>query len=251
MKFHKALMDASLRLIQFSQAQHSTANVALVDALTCLFRFRYRNSTVIRADRSVPATLLAVKRRLLVLWCRGLINCCAVTDNQLENAFHAELAAYIADLISKMCENIGLEMDIPEVSSRNAEAGISVGVKEAAGAIENNVQQALDEEINALRACDPGYVEFIQHEVIMVLAAIRIGFYDNEIAAFSAKICKCTKAAIAKNDAQERMELAAAHDDFVKDMLGFVDGLRYEEKFQFVFCLWGPAPTNCATAQFE
>jgi hypothetical protein len=252
---HKGFMDASVALTQLCQSPNKTdavpAHIGIVDALTCLFRFRYRNSNVTPADQSVPATVLSVKRRLLVLWCRGLAKCAVVSENAHENVFHTELAKHIGNTISKICEDIGVETELPAKAAKYAGTGTPEGVEAAAQQLERDMQQALDGEIAGLTTCDPGHVELIQHEVITVLAAVRIGLYDADVTAFAAKILACTKAAIQKNDVQERAELAAAHDDFLKDMLGYLDGIRYEEKFQFVFCLSEPAPANCGTAQFE
>jgi hypothetical protein len=253
---HKAFMKAAGNLVLLFRPLNAAVSdgppAPLVDALTCLFRMRYRNSNVEKADRSVPDTILAVKRRMLVLWCRGIQKCAAVSTNANENVFHSRMAVHAAGTVVKLCQDIGVESrGIGEIADKFVETGTPEGLEAAAKAIEGSAQEALDAELAARKTCDDGHVAFVMHEVIVLLAGVVVGLYMADLVAFGSKILALTKAAVHSDDTAERKELAVAHDEFMGDMLVYLDGIRFEEKFQYPFCLSGPAPTDVGKAQFE
>jgi hypothetical protein len=256
MAIHKNLMEASSALIYLFK-EETTSNTPephapLVDALTCLFRMRYRNSTVVPAAQSVPATVLSVQRYLITLWCKAIGNCVNVTEDVAENTFHLQIAVNATATVSKICAKIGIQCEqLAEAVDHFAESGTPEGVAAAALELENTVKREMEQEINGLNSCDPGRVRLMQHEVATLLAAVLIGLYNVDIDEFVVKIIATAKAAVQKDDTEERKSLAIAHENFVLDMLGYLDGLRYEEMFQFVFCLAGPAPSEVGRMQFE
>jgi hypothetical protein len=256
MSIHKALMDASGTLIQTllpgNSSEAPNTNSTLVDALTCLFRMRYRNSNVPAADLCVPATVLAVKHNMLVLWCTEIGRCVTVTDNANENAFHLQLAVHASATVGRICQSVGIASDaLAQAVAAYAERGTSDGVAAAADAIREQAQRALDADAAQLTPCDPGHIAVIQYEVITLLVGSVIGLYETDVEALGAKVLACTSAAVQGDDREELAALRIAHDAFVRDMLGFLDGLRFEEKFQYVFCLWGPAPSGAKTVHIE
>jgi hypothetical protein len=261
MAIHKGLMDASSELIQLFSGSTEVPPMhgPLVDALTCLYRMRYRSSEQNPADKSVADTALMVKRRVIVLWCDAIARCARPSENDVENAFHERLCAAAAHLAANVGHAIGVDCNaLVQAAVALAEAGQpgtfeakAAPLEAAARAVQADVGAAFEADLAAGKPCGAGHVRWALDIVVALLAAVTVKFYPADIAEHAERLLAYTGAAFKKSEEKARKALLVGHDDFLKDLLGFLDGLRFEEKFQFIFCIWGiPAP-ELGVAEFD
>jgi hypothetical protein len=247
MGLHKAIMEHSTQLLQsFCVTKGQiTINGPFVDVFTCLYRMRFRNSSAQPIDKSVRDVSLDIRRHLVVAWCTAIIRCTQPADTPIARVFFARLAlnagttvAKAANLLSILCD------DLLQAVGNYADQGAIDGVADAAHRIMTETQDAVQADLARLAPCGAGHLQLMKNIAVMMLSGIIVGMYSVDIDLLAEKVVNFTKATIADTGVQQAAkELAEMQVTFLNDMLGLLDGQRYDEPFQFIFSIWElPSP---------
>jgi hypothetical protein len=251
----KAMMNATADLILFfSNTESSTSpNVPLIDAITCLYRVRYSNSKVGPFEASVSDTILSIKRHIVILWCSGIAKCAQPSETALAKVFFARLAFNATQTVKKGAESLSMKCHkLLETTGNYAEKGSPEGVEAAAMEIGQTAEAAANAELSAIGSPDKGYVRLMLNIVTILLSGVIVGTYQSDIDNMAEKTVGFTRAAITKTGFdQAKKELIEVQSLFLKNMLGFLDGLRFEAPFQYIFCVWDLPLPELGEIEFE
>jgi hypothetical protein len=253
-ELQKSITEATTNLVLlFSTSKGSPAtNGPFVDVFTCLYRIRYTNAKVPGPEPSVPDTVLAIKRHVVALWCAAIGRCAQPVETPVAKVFFARLALNAAQTVAKAGESLGIDCDeLLQATGSFAEQGAAEGVEAAAKKIGVEVEAAIDAEIEAIGAPDPGHVRFLLNLATMLLAGVIVGVYHPDVYDLAEKVVAFTKATVAKAGIEQaKRDLAQSQALYLRNMLGFLDGVRFEEPFQYVFCIWNLAVPELGQVDF-
>jgi hypothetical protein len=124
--------------------------------------------------------------------------------------------------------------DLVQTAATYADTGRSEGLADAAARVEAAVGEL---EMDA--PCDRGHVVLALNFALLTLAGVVVGMYPADIALVSRKIVEFTAAACeGQGGDDKKAALMQVQATYLRDMLGLLDGKRYEEVFQWPFALW-------------
>jgi hypothetical protein len=113
------------------------------------------------------------------------------------------------------------------------------GLESAALAVAKRAQEQMDGEIAKVPVCDLTNLPLMLNLTMVALSAAVVGMYPSDMEVLAAKTVDYAKAVIGRSQIEEaRRNLMKYLATFLRDMLCFLDGLRYDEPFQFIFCIW-------------
>jgi hypothetical protein len=242
-QFQKGMQGQNAQFIQaFCPSAGSIAvNPAFVDAFACSFRMRYRNDAALPINQTVPALGLDVRRQLIVAWCEGIKNCLEPVGGLIGKQFYGRLALNAANTIKKAAKPLtGLGVDeVVEAAQAFLAKGAREGLEAAVTKLQKDVQDEIESGLQKVEPFDRENLTLLLNLVITVLSGIAVGMYSVDVEALSAKVVDFTQAVIGNNKvAEARNELLQTQSVFLKDLAVLLDGQRYDEPFQFIFCTW-------------
>jgi hypothetical protein len=227
---------------QFLQAFCSSAgsiavNPAFVDVFTCVFRLRYRtDSTPLAVEACVRAVGLDVRRHFVRTWCAGIENCLRPAESSSAKIFYAQLAVHAAASIAKAANPLGISCDDLVLA---AEQGARDQVESAARRIAKEAKEGMESELARVPPFDADNLDLLLDITVTLLAGIAAGMYAADVDNLAAKVVEFTQALLERGKVDEnRRELVTTQTVFLKDMACLLEGQRYDEPFQFVFCTW-------------
>jgi hypothetical protein len=134
---------------------------------------------------------------------------------------------------------IGAE-DLGAAIAQFKQTGNGVGIEGIAKRIAGEAQAAIDADLAKNAPCDEGHFKWSCDLAIITLVGIITGIYAVDVETFSEKIVEFTKAAVTSGAQVEdaRNQLVRNQALFLKNLLAFLDGKRYEPKFQFIYAVW-------------
>jgi hypothetical protein len=231
---------------QFMQAFCSSAgsiavNGAFVDVFSCVFRMRYRNESVQPVDASVKALGQDVRRHLISLWCSGILKCLKPTDSANAKLFYSRLATNAVQTVGKAASRVGISCDdLVKAMVAFAEPSGKEAIEAAAKRIAKEANEASERELARKAPFDLGQLPLLLNLAVIVLAGIAGGMYAVDVDALAEKVVDFTQAVLAGGRAEEKKRaLLQEQNIFLRDFVSRLDGQRYDEPFQFIFCIWG------------
>jgi hypothetical protein len=245
MTLHKVIQDHSIQLVQAFQITKEIVNTVsppFADIFSCLLRFRFRNEAAQQIDRSVREMSQDVKRHLLIAWCYSIVHCAESPNLATAKIYFSRLALHCSRTVQKAATSLGIDvtelMQLVENFSDQNGAPYD-GLESAALQVAKKAQEQMDAEILKVPVCDLANLPLMHNLTVIALAACVVGMYQADLEQLAIKTVDDVKAVIARSQVDEaRRNLHKYLASFLRDMLCFLDGLRYDEPFQFVFCVW-------------
>jgi hypothetical protein len=131
--------------------------------------------------------------------------------------------------ITTLATQLGIQVDDVIQTPQAAAARI---IREAAAATEHNLERAPPFDVQNLR--------FVLDLATAVLAGVAAGLWAADVEPFVGKIVDFTAAVIAKTGVDDaRKEAVAAEAVFLRQLATLLDGRRWDDVYQFIFCVWG------------
>jgi hypothetical protein len=242
--FHKAVMAQTAQFLQAfcSSAGSIAVNPAFVDVFSCAFRMRFKNEAVQPVATTVPALGLEVRRRLIAAWCEGILACLRPTDTASGKVFLGQLAANAAKTVAKAAKPLGLAVDD---LTQAAQASVAPELDAAARRVQKEVREATARELAKAEPFDSENLELLFNVAITIFSGIAAGMYQADVDALAARAVEFTQASVDKNQpAEAKKALLQTQSVFLKDFACLLDGQRYDEPYQFVFCTWAFKPQD-------
>jgi hypothetical protein len=234
MQLHGVIGDQTTQLLQLFGVS-SGANPAFIDVFSCLLRMRYYNEQVQAIDQAVKSTLADLRRRLIVAWCSGIARCLQSPESPTQERFYAKVAAAAVETVSRACKAVQIACDdlvaaVPQFPT-DVEPAVARIMKEA--------QDALDREASRFPAYDRPGLKVMYCLTLSALAGAVVGMYQVDCDAFAAKVVEYATAVANKDRVEEaKRDVIIAQTAFLKDILCLLDGRRYDEPFQWIYCTW-------------
>jgi hypothetical protein len=240
---HKGITEQTCQFLQtFCSSSGSIAvNCAFVDVFTCVYRMRYRNEGAQVIEQSVRSLGLDLRRHIVAIWCGAIVKCQQPADTHSAQMFYARVAQNAGNTVVKASAALGIQSaELLRAVTAFAEEGKSDGVAAAAKLVAKEAADAADREIAKVSPHDLQNLRFLMDSAVIVLAGIAAGMYPVDVDRFAAKIVDYTQAVLNRNQVDAaRKALVQTQDVFMRDMVCLLDGQRYDEPFQFIFCIWG------------
>jgi hypothetical protein len=242
-QLHRLITDQTVELLQTFRVSTEAPAVCmpLVDVFTCLFRFRYRNDPTITFDEAVRNLGADVRRHLLIAWSYAIINCAQPLNVPTAKVYFSRLALHCSRTVELAAKTLNIPCDgLVAACQTYAQDDIVNGIEQLSLEIARQAQQGIDDGIAAIAPCDVQNLRVLLNLTVLVLAAAISGMYVVDLELIASKIVEYTKAVIMRTNIDHaRRVLFRVQQAFLKDMLYFLDGQRYEEPFQYLFCTWG------------
>jgi hypothetical protein len=228
-----AIVDQTSQLLQLFGA---AANAPFSDVFACLLRMRQPNDQVSQADRAVASTICDLKRWLIVTWCAGIVRCLQPAESPTQEHFFIKLAHFSAETIAKACRGVQISSD----DLIQAVGHFPDGVEAAVQRISREAQDAIDREAARVVPFDKPGLKLVYNMALEALAGAVVGMYASDCEALSSKVVDYTAAVATKERTEDaRGDLIQMQTAFLKATLCLLDGRRYEEPFQWIYCVWG------------
>jgi hypothetical protein len=240
---HKAITEQTCQFLQtFCSSSGSIAvNCPFVDVFTCVYRMRYRNEGAQVIDQSVKSLGLDIRRHIVATWCGAIVKCQQPADTHSAQMFYARVAQNAGNTVVKASSALGIQTgELLRAVTAFAEEGKSEGVAAAAKQIAKEAVDATDREIAKVLPHDLQNLRFLMDSAVIMLAGIAARMYPVDVDRFAAKVVEYTQAVLNRNQVDAaRKALVQTQQIFMRDMVCLLDGQRYDEPFQFIFCIWG------------
>jgi hypothetical protein len=239
---HRLACEQVIFLVQTLQATAPVFSVyaALTDVFECTYRMRWVNEVGGQADRCVRALGVDVLRHLIIAWCYCLIHAVQPVDTPLARVYFSRLALHCGRTIVKAVAPVGIPANdlVPLLESYVAD-GPADGIEAVALRIAKAAQNAMDRGLIDNPACDLRNLRTLLNCSVVTLAAVVAGMYPIDIESFGARVVDYATAVVTSDKVDTaKKRLVRAQQIFLQNLLYFLDGLRYEEGFQYVFCTW-------------
>jgi hypothetical protein len=241
---HKSIMEASTQILQ-SFGVSRGVNGPFVDAFTCVHRMRFRNIAARALAERVSDAAALIRRHFAAVWARAAVRATRPAESPAGRVYFARLAHHISQTFARVsgvpCE------DLVQAAAEYAATGRGDGASEAAARVEAAVG---DLEMEA--PCDRGHVVLALNFALLTLAGVVVGMYPADIALVSQRIVEYTAAACQGPGGDEKKAaIIQVQATYLRDMLGLLDGKRYEDVFQWPFALWELQPPDLGPLQLE
>jgi hypothetical protein len=142
--------------------------------------------------------------------------------------------------LAKVAAPLGINCEeLLQAVSGFADRGVADGIVPAAQAVAAEAQREIDADIAKTPTCDQGHWLLMLQFALYTIAGLVVGMYQFDIDVLTEQVVEYTNAALAKQQIDaKRRELFMAKDVYLKDLLQFLDGKRYDKEFQFIFAVF-------------
>jgi hypothetical protein len=220
--FIRSVVELCNQLLQFFGTQ-PTICPPLVDAVICFYRGRFFSDGL--GDINLTAAGIEIKRLLIVIWSKSYPSCLQSGDSS-NASFQQKMGQSILITLKKVATNIGIPCsDLEGVGMVAAETIVKRIGQVAQGAIDK------DDTIGA-RA--------LAAAALAMLGGAVVGLYEVDMRAFAQGIVEYVQVAIDRPSATEQARYVLQQKQlvFLREMLCLLDGRRFDESFQWIYCLW-------------
>lgn len=241
---HKSIMEAATQILQ-SFGVSRGVNGPFVDAFTCVYRMRFRNAAAQSHAECVRDTTNLIRRHFSAVWARAAARATQPAESPAGRLYFARLAHHISQMIARIS---GLPCDdLVQAAAKYADTGRSDGVSEAAARVEAAIG-----ELEMEAPCDRGHVVLALNFALLTLAGVVVAMYPADIDRVSQKIVDFTAAACEGTVGEDKKAaLVQVQVAYLRDMLGLLDGRRYDDVFQWPFALWVLQAPDLGPLQLE
>jgi hypothetical protein len=204
-------------------ASAAAAPVLLADAFICVYRMRYRNDAAHAVDTAADACGLDLRRHVLGVWCAAVPKCLKQHD------FYRAVLGAVTRMITALAAQVGIHADDVIQAPQAAAARI---IREAAEVTERGFDRGTP--------FDQQNLKFVLDLTTTAIAGIAAGLWAADVEPFVGRIVDFTAAVIAKAGVDDaKKDVVAAEAVFLKQLATLLDGRRWDDVYQFIFCVWG------------
>ena len=239
MTLHKLIMDRTDQLAQTFQGSKAVKGTSgpLVDVFSCLYRLRFPNESTDDLETCVGVVDMMIRRHLLKVWCERL-NACTKTSSPAAKSFVTKLSRHIMNTINKAANSLGLpDASLEQEVASYVGGGGGEGISSEANTLISRVEHGLKEDLQGPFGVD-NVMLFLEMS-LTILSGILVGMYPENVDLLVERCVEYTKTVVARGDVTGvREKLKAERQEYLSELLCFLDGQRYEEPFQYIYCIW-------------
>jgi hypothetical protein len=213
----------------------------LVDIFECLYRFRFTNDAGQQIDEAVSHCSMDVVRYVIVSWGAAVVECSKPQDTPVKKAYFGRLAVACGRTMDRAAKSLGWECEDLVTALGELEKGKTVGgIADLAQRAVERAKQELDTGLTEVPAVDSWNWKLFLNSTVAVLSATLVGMFEAEIERFVLKAVEYAKGVVMRTGKEDgRIKLLKSQRRFLKDLLYFLDAARYDDIFQYVYCVWG------------
>jgi hypothetical protein len=239
---HRLACEQTVQLVQALApgAQDVAVSAPLADIFESTYRMRWVNETSSQIDRCVRDLGQDIIRHLLIAWCYCIIHAAQPIQTTVARIYFSRLALHCGRTAVKAATAVGIAaQDLMPLVEAYAADGPLDGIEAVALRITRTAQDAMDQGLTDDPACDLKNLRLLLNCAVIGLAAVLAGIYQVDLESFSTKVVEYTRAVVSNSNVERaRKNLVKVQQAFLREMLYFLDGQRYDEPFQYVFCTW-------------
>jgi hypothetical protein len=226
--FHRLAIDQLNSFIQLLGSPPTTSP-HLVDAIACLYRLRFGAKSNSSLEQNISSLFVDLKRFLIVIWSIGYSQTLQQVDSG-SAIFQQKIGQLIIATIQKVATDIGLQCK--DLDSGEAEQAIQL--------IRKSAQDGLNREEENKRSFDPPGTRLLLGPVLVMIGGVVVGMYEFDLKMLAQTIVDYVEVVIdrggpldhAKHTLQQKQGL------FLRELLCLLDGRRFDDVFQWIYCLW-------------
>jgi hypothetical protein len=181
---HKGMMDIAAQIVQSLGGPKET-NGQFVDAVSCVYRMRYRNSNSRPMADCIQETGLNVGRRLVVVWCDAIARAAEFVGD-----YFSKLIVNLSATIVKIANTISISADELTSAAREFDESGEPGVGAIAARISGEAEGGIDADLAESAPCDTGNFVWILDLAVIALAGIIAEVYPIDIENFAEEIVR-------------------------------------------------------------
>jgi hypothetical protein len=247
----KKLVEESSRLLPefFKIHPASPVNIPFADAVACTYRVRYRNNHVFPLEETVASLCMDIRRSIFELWCLGLIKCVNMDngESRANRAFSRRLLLGISGTINKAALVLSIDTSDLEEAVQNymqdAEGEDALLAEEVIGSarkLATDVRADIEAGIEGIRPADEAGFRRLLELAVIVFAGIAAEIYDDAVIILVKKIYHYTESLIStsRHVVETSSALNKGRLSFIMELMTFLDGKRYYQTFQYIYCIW-------------
>jgi hypothetical protein len=218
----RAATEQTTQILTSIGASHPLPLTQLVDLFICVYRMRFRNEAAQAIDNSADACGVDLRRHILVVWCSAVPKCLKQHD------FYRSVLSSVTVMISTLANRLGIRAD-----------DIIQAPQAAAARIQRDAAEATDRGLGQVPPYDPQNLKFVLDLAAAVISGVAAGLWAADVEQLVGRIVEFTEAVIAEARVDDaKKEVVAAEGVFLRQLATLLDGRRWDEVYQFVFCVW-------------
>ncbi|OHT16380.1 hypothetical protein TRFO_13231 [Tritrichomonas foetus] len=251
MMLHKCIMEQSSQILTSFHAQLENVNTrnisgAFVDLYSCAYRMRYNDNSAHDSANTTQKFSLDIKRYMIKIWCEAVLRAGqSLTSNDQTNdpLYYIIIIASAVDTISTASEGLNLNLSSLLAASQNLKQTQQPNdvkpVLAAVAQLLREVENALDQGYLADPPFDKANLISILNMVIIALSGFIVGIYQYDLDRIAERVVEYTRAIVNQANAEDARKLMnSERQTFLTELLRFLDGGRYDNTFQYVYCVW-------------
>ena len=163
---------------------------------------------------------------------------CAQSTAPNAKVYITKLAGHIMNTISRLADSLSVNNETlaREVSSFVSGEGGN-GIAPAAGAIVSQMNDLMKQDLE--NPFDEPNMKFFLDYAMAMLCGVLVGLYKQDLEKLAARAVEYTRSVVTRGDFESaKQKLVAVKKEFMSELLCFLDGKRYEDSFQYVYCVW-------------
>jgi hypothetical protein len=228
--------DISRQLLQFFDAG-DIVSPALMDALICTHRARFQNEAVVGAKLGFETIAFDLKHTLIVRWAKAADHFQFSEKGSTAVNFQTKIATAIANMIRKV--GVSLSMPVHSLEHAIASQSFPTGIEMPIRRLGKEAQDNLDRDELPCRPVDRDGCLVLRAASLAVIAGVVAGMYEIDLNAYRQAIVEFTQSIGDRGGMRQATQTFQARQNiYLRDLLCLLDGKRFDDVFQWIYCLW-------------
>lgn len=241
MSLHKTIMTQCTQLLTtFNAKLHGTNTIsgAFVDLYSCAYRMRYTNADAMNTEETTKDFVNQINAYFAFHWCKAIQRAASDSLNSDDEKFYSNIIKSATETIGIAARNLAIPIDnlvnaVHQLPS-NAE-----NIVQISGQTGKQFQSFLEERLVAVTPLDRYNLLFLMNILLIGLSGLIAGIYQYDIDILAENTVFYARAVFANEGIEEKKKrLLEEKEQFLTEMLRYLDGDRYNQAFQYVYCIW-------------
>lgn len=241
MSLHKTIMTQCTRLLATFHAKlHGTNTIsgAFVDLYSCAYRMRYTNADATNTEETTKDFINQIHACLVFHWCKAIERAARDSVDSEDKKFYSNIITSATETIKISSQALGIPVDdlvnAVQLLPNNIESIIQISAQ-----IGKEFHSYLEGRLADKPPLDRYNLLLLMDVLIIGLSGLIAGIYQYDVDTLAENVVIYTRAVFSNESVEEKKKrLLEEKEQFLTEMLRFLDGDRYNQSFQYVYCIW-------------
>lgn len=241
MSLHKTIMTQCTRLLTTFHARlHSTNSIsgAFVDLYTCAYRMRYTNADATNTEETTKDFINQILAYLVFHWCKAIERAAKDSLASDDKKFYSNIITSATETIGIAAQNLGIPIDDLVNATQQLPDNME-NITQISAKIGKEFQSFLEGRLTDKTPLDRTNLLILMNILLIGMSGLIAGIYQYDVDALAENTVFYTRAVFTNEAIEEKKKrLLEEKEQFLTEMLRFLDGDRYNQTFQYVYCIW-------------